>query len=121
MMAPLSPFYNALLFHEVIDALIAVMLTFIRTPVPETGETLKSCLVLLRRMLVSIPGYTWLEEALDAGPHRVIVTLECAWLVYPHSRYFLAQLIPLRLVFYHDVLQLETSLEEITDISGDAF
>lgn len=125
ILAPLSPFCKALLFHDAVEALVGVMLTLTEKPVSETGQALYECFVLVERMLNSSPGYTWMEAAIEKGLLRVIVasaTLECAGRLHRHLRFLLRQLIPSGLVVYHNVLQLQLSLEEVEDsVSTDAF
>ncbi|KAJ7670093.1 hypothetical protein DFH06DRAFT_1125488 [Mycena polygramma] len=123
MTAPLSELLEAMLAKGSIDALIAVMLTLIQKPISENGEPLKACFTLLERLLASAPGYTWLEEALYPGLLQVIV--QCAILdydgqLYSHLRNFLAQLIPQGLVFFHNVLQVESAISDVRDLTDNA-
>ncbi|KAJ7676785.1 hypothetical protein DFH06DRAFT_1169030 [Mycena polygramma] len=114
--SPLTPLSTEMLFQEAINALIAAMFSLIRMPVPETAEALKQCFTLLERLLLSVPGYTWLEEALDRGLLQVIVesaTLACASQLHRHLHFFLAQLIPQGLVFFHNVLQLGSAIDGV--------
>ncbi|KAJ7804331.1 hypothetical protein B0H14DRAFT_2612430 [Mycena olivaceomarginata] len=71
---PLGAFHSILLYHGLVRALVAAMLSVSTTAGPETGFVLDECFMLLERILLASPGYLWIEEAMDAGLIQVIVS-----------------------------------------------
>ncbi|KAJ7718837.1 hypothetical protein B0H14DRAFT_3629756 [Mycena olivaceomarginata] len=62
---PLGALHSILLYHGLVGALVAAMLSVSTTAGPETSFVLDECFMLLERILLAPPGYLWIEEAID--------------------------------------------------------
>ncbi|KAJ7827095.1 hypothetical protein B0H13DRAFT_1917808 [Mycena leptocephala] len=117
---------NQDLTSDVAAALINILLSFIRNTDldPEGGEerqttnTVRECFRLLARILISSPGYMFLEEAIKSGMLRAIVmcaTLPSATELHPLSQ-ILLMIVLMGLIPYHVVRKVGDSLNDLEDL-----
>ncbi|KAJ7633930.1 hypothetical protein DFH06DRAFT_1479489 [Mycena polygramma] len=122
---PLGPLSTLLPLHKFVEALVDAINSVSKISAAETGDTLDQCFLLLDRILASSVGHMWLEEALEQGLLRAIVTcstLGCAVQINHYLRYLLDHIIPNGLIHYYIVLQAKISLPEVTELaSADSF
>jgi hypothetical protein len=116
---PLGALHSILLYHGLVGALVAAMLSVSTTAGPETGFVLDECFMLLERILLAPPGYLWIEEAMDAGLIEVIVS--CATgarirQVTLHLHSFLDLVFPAGLLSYYTLHQFRCSYARIQEL-----
>ncbi|KAJ6570045.1 hypothetical protein DFH09DRAFT_1277685 [Mycena vulgaris] len=113
---PLGPLCTVLIYEEFVEALMAVIMSLTTASAPDTGLALDEAFMLLRRILTTPPGTIWLEEAIDGGLLRAVVTcatLGCARKINHHLRFILRRVISCGLVWYHIASLLEYSLAAV--------
>ncbi|KAJ7939566.1 hypothetical protein B0H13DRAFT_2497447 [Mycena leptocephala] len=113
---PLGALHSILLYHGLVRAPVAAMLTVAG---PETGFVLDECFMLLERILLASPGYLWIEEAMDAGLIQVIVS--CATgtrigQVTLHLHFFLDLVFPAGLLSYYTLHQFRCSYARVQEL-----
>ncbi|KAJ7802334.1 hypothetical protein B0H14DRAFT_3488561 [Mycena olivaceomarginata] len=124
-LVPLGPLSQALDFAGLAAPLLSAITCLTTTSTPETGIALDECFMLLRRAFNAPAGSLLLEEAMEFGLLRILITcatLNCATEVNNHLRYILWQVIPAGLVWEYVAKHLAESYYSALElVETDAF
>ncbi|KAJ7898082.1 hypothetical protein B0H13DRAFT_2521086 [Mycena leptocephala] len=124
-LVPLGPLSQALDLAGLAAPLLSAITCLTTTSTPETGIALDECFMLLRRAFNAPAGSLLLDEAMEFGLLRILITcatLNCATEVNNHLRYILRQVIAAGLVWEYVAKHLAESYYSALElVETDAF
>lgn len=124
-LVPLGPLSQALDLAGLAAPLLSAITYLTTTSTPETGIALDECFMLLRRAFNAPAGSLLLDEAMEFGLLRILITcatLNCATEVNNHLRYILRKVIAAGLVWEYVAKHLAESYYSALElVETDAF